>query len=65
MLTYYEDKLKALKELGEVEIPIQDCDLQFFIEDALESLNLAYQKLIPSRNRKGTSKVMIIKITAC
>jgi hypothetical protein len=62
MLTNFEEKINQLKEHGEVEIPIADCDLQFFIEDTLESLNLKYQKLIPPRKRSGSVKMLVIKI---
>ncbi|MGM0879197.1 MAG: hypothetical protein ACQEWV_32325 [Bacillota bacterium] len=57
----YEEKVTELKEKGEVEILITDCDLQFYIEDALESLNLKHRMLLPPR-KKGSVKVMIIKI---
>lgn len=59
--TNYEEKVTVLMEKGEVEIPITDCDLQFYIEDILESLKLKHRKLLPPR-KKGSVKVMIIKI---
>lgn len=62
LITSYEEKIVELKEKGQVEIPLTDCDLQFYIEDELKSLNLNYQKLIPPRKRRGKTKVLIIKI---
>ncbi|CAH0344225.1 hypothetical protein [Bacillus sp. CECT 9360] len=59
--TNYEEMIVILKEKGEVEIPLTDCDMQFYIEDTLESLDLKYQKLIPPV-RRGAVKTMIIKI---
>lgn len=59
--TNYEEMMVILKEKGEVEVPLTDCDMQFYIEDALESLNLTYQKLV-SPIRKGSVKMLIIKI---
>ena len=59
--TNYEEKVTELKEKREVEIPITDCDLQFYIEDILESLNLKHRIHLPPR-KKGSVKVMIIKI---
>ncbi|RFU60674.1 hypothetical protein [Bacillus sp. V59.32b] len=59
--TNYEEMIVILKEKGEVEIPLTDCDMQFYIEDTLESLDLKYQKLIPPV-RRGSVKKMIIKI---
>ncbi len=59
--TSYEEKVKELIEKGEVEIPFTDYDLQFYIEDSLETLNLKHRKLLPSK-RKGSVKMLIIKI---
>lgn len=59
--TSYEKKVKELIEKGEVAIPFTDYDLQFYIEDTLDSLNLKHRKLLPSR-RNGSVKMLIIKI---
>lgn len=62
LTTNYEEKIVELKEKGQVEIPLTDCDLQFYIEDKLKSFNLNYQKLIPPRKRRSKTKVLMIKI---
>lgn len=62
MLPSYEETITVLKEKGQVEIAMSDCDLQFFIEDTLESLNLKYRKLVPPRKRTVSNKVLIIEI---
>lgn len=60
--TDYEEKMVELREKGQVEIPLSDCDLQFYIEDTLKDLNLDYQKLIPPKKRRGKTKLLMIKI---
>lgn len=60
--TDYAEKIVELKETGQVEIPLADCDLQFYIEDQLKSLNMNYQKLLPLQKRRGKTKVLMIKI---
>ncbi|PLT32997.1 hypothetical protein CUU64_16325 [Bacillus sp. V5-8f] len=60
--TNYEEKIAELRKKGELEIPVTDCDLQFFIEDTLESLNLKYQKLVPPRKTKRSGKLLRFKI---
>ena len=62
LTTNYEEKIVELKKKGQVEIPLTDCDLQFYIEDKLKSLNLNYQKLIPPIRKRNKEKVLMIKI---
>ena len=62
LTTNYEEKIEELKDKGQLEIPLTDCDLQFYIEDKLKSLHLNYQKLIPPRKRRGKTKFLMIKI---
>ena len=59
----YQQLFDKLLDCGDIEIPISDCDLQFFIEDRLEKLNISHRKIIPPRKKKAApEKVMIIKL---
>lgn len=62
MLNVYEEKFAALKEKGQVEIPLTDVDLEFFIEDSCEAQNLKYKKLPSPRNRYGSSKMLVFRL---
>ncbi|MCM3729875.1 hypothetical protein M3226_30595 [Neobacillus cucumis] len=57
----YEEELTILKEKGELKIPLTDVDQEFYIEDALNSLNVKYHKFIPKKQPPG-NKVLVIKI---
>ncbi|MBM7693558.1 hypothetical protein JOC77_002998 [Peribacillus deserti] len=61
MLETYKEKITVLREQGEVEIPLEDCDM-FYIEDTLKSLNLDFQKLIRPPKRFAAVKMLTIKL---
>lgn len=62
MLNVYEEKFAALKEKGQVEIPLTDLDMEFFIEDCCKSQNLKFKKLPSPKNRYRSSKLLVFKI---
>ena len=62
MLNVYEEKFAALKEKGQVEIPLTDLDMEFFIEDSCKSQNLKYRKLPSPRNRYRSSKMLMFRL---
>ncbi|PLT29471.1 hypothetical protein [Peribacillus deserti] len=58
----YQDKVIVLIDKGEVDIPIEDCDMLFYIEDTLNSLNVDFQKLIRPPKRSAPVTLLTIRI---
>ncbi|MEK5364082.1 hypothetical protein MHB45_27210 [Peribacillus sp. FSL K6-5616] len=46
------DSFNNLKEKRRISVPLEDLDLQFFLEDALKACNMKYSKVLEGRKNK-------------
>lgn len=46
------DSFNQLKDENRVSVPLGECDLQFLLEDALNSCNLKFSKVLEGRAEK-------------
>ena len=52
------DSFNQLKDKNRVSIPLEECDLQFLVEDALKSCNVKFSKFL--EGKKADKKLIYI-----
>jgi hypothetical protein len=46
------NSFNQLKDENRVSVPLEECDLQFLLEDALKSCNLKFSKILEGKVNK-------------